>query len=282
MRRALPWVGLFALFLAVGVLADQSWRRARLALPEIGRRELEPTVGQGVLLGVLGGFRTVVADFTWIRGYVLWERKNDRAGTELLMRAACALDPRSRFFWENTGLAVANDMGHWEIRRRGGYAKVPKEIQDHLLRGYAQRGMVLLDEGIASTGGDAALLATAALVAELQLKDLGRSADYYRRAAEARAAPWFAARFAAANLWKEGRRREAYVWYRAHWLKVLRLVEDGSPDDLKELRDMEHELRLPLLQRLPQQFWEVSQPGFVPRTNDGVTAPSPVGGQSRK
>jgi len=59
MRRALPWVGLFALFLAVGVLADQSWRRSRLALPEIGRRELEPTVGQGVLLGVLGG--TVVA-----------------------------------------------------------------------------------------------------------------------------------------------------------------------------------------------------------------------------
>ncbi len=40
MRRTLPWVGLFALFLAVGVFADQSWRRARLALPEIGRREL--------------------------------------------------------------------------------------------------------------------------------------------------------------------------------------------------------------------------------------------------
>ena len=166
MRRALPWVGFLSLFLAVGALADHAWRRARLALPEIGRRELEPTVGQGVLLGVLGGFRTVVADFTWIRGYVLWERKNDRAGTELLMRAACALDPRSRFFWENTGLSVANDMGHWEIRRRGGYAKVPKEIQEHVLRGYAQRGMALLDEGIASTGGDAALLATAALVAE--------------------------------------------------------------------------------------------------------------------
>ena len=123
---------------------------------------------------------------------------------------------------------------------------------------------------------------TAALVAELQLKDLGRSADYYRRAAEARAAPWFAARFAAANLWKEGRRREAYDWYRAHWLKVLSRAEDGSPDDLKELRDMEHELRLPLLQRLPLQSWEVAQPGFAPRTGEGVSAPTPVGGQSRK
>ena len=80
MRRALPWLAFLSLFLAVGALADHAWRRARLALPEIGRRELEPTVGQGVLLGVLGGFRTVVADFTWIRGYVLWERKNDRAG----------------------------------------------------------------------------------------------------------------------------------------------------------------------------------------------------------
>ena len=164
MRRALPWVGLLTLFLATGALSEHSWRLVRLALPEIGRRELEPTIGQGVLLGVLGGFRTVVADLTWIRGYVLWERKNDRAGTELLMRAACALDPRSRFFWENAGLSVANDMGHWEIRRRGGYAKVPKEIQEHILKGYARRGLDLLDEGIASTGGHAALLATAALV----------------------------------------------------------------------------------------------------------------------
>jgi hypothetical protein len=282
MRRALPWIGFLALFLAVGVLTDRSWSRARLAMPEIGRRQLEPTVGQGVLLGVLGGFRTVVADFTWIRSYVLWERKNDRAGTELLMRAACALDPRSRFFWENAGLSVANDMGHWEIRRRGGYAKVPREIQDHVLKSYARRGLDLLDEGIASTGENAGLLATAALVAELQLKDLTLSADYYRRSAEARGAPWFAARFAAANLWKEGKRREAYAWYRAHWQQVLRLAEDGSPDDLKELRDMEQELRLPLIARLPLEPWEVAQPGILPRKTDGVVAPAPPGGQSRK
>jgi hypothetical protein len=282
MRRLAPWLLLAAMFLGVGLVAEQSWRGARLALPEIGRRQLEPTVGQGVLLGVLGGFRTVVADFTWIRSYVLWERKTDRAGTELLMRAACALDPRSRFFWENAGLTLANDMGHWEIRRRGGYAKVPKEIQDHILRGYARRGLDLMDEGVASTGGNAALLASAALVAELQLKDLALSADYYRRSAEARGAPWFAARFAAANLWKEGRRREAYDWYRAHWLKTLRLEEDGSPDDLRELRDMERELRLPLVARLPLQPWEVAQPGLSTKPADSVTPKPPVGGQSRK
>jgi hypothetical protein len=282
MRRLAPWLLLAVSFLGVGLVAEQSWRRARLALPEIGRRQLEPTVGQGVLLGVLGGFRTVVADFTWIRGYVLWEKKTDRAGTELLMRAACALDPRSRFFWENAGLTIANDMGHWEIRRRGGYAKVPKEIQDHILRGYARRGLDLMDEGVASTGGNAALLASAALVAELQLKDLALSAEYYRRSAEARGAPWFAARFAAANLWKEGRRREAYEWYSAHWLKTLRLMEDGSPDDLKELRDMEQELRLPLMARLPRQPWELAQPDLLTKPwEHGVIRP-PGPGQSRK
>jgi hypothetical protein len=282
MRRWLPWCGFGVLFLGVGLLAELSWRRARLCLPEIGRRQLEPTVGQGVLLGTLGGFRTVVADFTWIRGYVLWEQKTDRAGTELLMRTACALDPRSRFFWENTGLSIANDMAHWEIRRRGGYAKVPRDIQEHVFRTYARRGLDLLDEGIVSTGGSPALLASAALVAELQLKDLALSADYYRRAAETRGAPWFAARFAAANLWKLDRRREAYDWYRAHWLRTLRLEEDGSPDDLKELRDMEQELRLPWLARLPRQSWEMAQPGLPAMSSENVTTKPSVGGQSRK
>lgn len=140
MRRLAPWLCAFVALFAAGTMAEHAWRGVRPHIPEIGRKELEPTLGQGVLLGILGGLRTVVADLTWIRSYVLWERR-DRAGCEALMRAACALDPHSRYFWENAGYAVGFDLAHWEIRRRGGYAKVPAETQERLFHAYARRGI---------------------------------------------------------------------------------------------------------------------------------------------
>jgi hypothetical protein len=79
------------------LVAEISWSKIRMSIPEMGKKEIEPSLGQGVLLGILGGFRTVVADGAWIRSYVLWERR-DRAGCEALMRTSCLLDPRARFF----------------------------------------------------------------------------------------------------------------------------------------------------------------------------------------
>jgi len=109
MRRLAPWLCAGLALFAAGTMAEYAWRGVRPQIPEIGRKELEPTLGQGVLLGILGGLRTVVADLTWIRSYVLWERR-ERAGCEALMRAACALDPHSRYFWENTGYTVGFDL----------------------------------------------------------------------------------------------------------------------------------------------------------------------------
>ena len=57
MRRYLPWAVSGALLLAAGLFAEVSWRGVRPSIPEIGRKDLEPTLGQGVLLGVLGGIR---------------------------------------------------------------------------------------------------------------------------------------------------------------------------------------------------------------------------------
>ena len=252
MRRAAPWLLVFSLLLGAGAFSQASWSSVRRVVPEIGPKQLEPTLGQGLLLGILGGGRSVIADITWLRSYVLWE-KHERAACEALMRVACALDPHSRYFWENAGCVIGYDMAHWEIRRRGGYAKVPKEVQQYLLQSYGRRGLDLLDEGINHTRSKAALLMCAGQMAEGALKDKKLSADYYRRAAEDRAAPWYAARFAAVNLWDAGERRAAYDWYRRYWLERLSKESDYSPDDLQKLRDMEQALALPLSLRLPRQ-----------------------------
>jgi len=255
MRRFAPWLLVGVLILIAGALAESSWRRVRPSIPEIGRKELEPTLGQGVLLGVLGGLRTVVADFAWIRSYVFWERR-DRPGCEAFMRTACTLDPHARYFWENAGLRIGLDMAHWEIRRRGGYAKVPTETQERLFRQYGRRGVDVLEEGMAHARHRTALLLAAGFLAEGKLKDFTLAANYYRQAADAADAPWYAARFCADFDWNVGRKLEAYRWYRDYWLTRMRPRMDGSPDDLARLREMEKELKISLLERIPRQSWE--------------------------
>ena len=255
MRRFAPWLVVGVLILGAGSLAESSWRRVRPSIPEIGRKELEPTLGQGVLLGVLGGLRTVVADIAWIRSYVFWERR-DRPGCEALMRTACTLDPHARYFWENAGLRIGLDMAHWEIRRRGGYAKVPAETQERLFRQYGRLGLDVLEEGLGHARNRTSLLLAAGFLAEGKLKDLRLAADYYRQAAEVADAPWYAARISADFDWGAGRKAEAYRWYRNYWETRMRFKEDGFPEDLIRLRTMENELRLGILQRIPRQTWE--------------------------
>ncbi len=255
MRRYLPWAVSGALLLAAGMFAEVSWRGVRPSIPEIGRKDLEPTLGQGVLLGVLGGLRTLVADLTWIRSYVLWERR-DRGGCEALMRAACALDPHSRYFWEQTGYVVGYDLAHWEIRRRGGYDKVPAEIQERLFQTYGRRGIDIFEEGIARSRVTTPLVLCAAQLAEIKLKDHKLSARYYRQAAESPDAPWYAARICAQVIWQDGRQQEAYRWFRDYWTTRMLPRDDGYPDDLEKLRTMEEVLRIPPAERIPRARWE--------------------------
>lgn len=255
MPRSAPWLLAVALVLAAGFLSESSWRQVRGSIPEIGRKELEPTLGQGVLLGVLGGLRTVIADLAWIRSYVFWERR-DRAGCEALMRTACTLDPHARYFWENTGLRIGLDMAHWEIRRRGGYNNVPAETQERLFRRYADTGIAVFEEGLGHARQRTSLLMNAGYLAESKLKDIGRAAAYYRAAAETAEAPWFAARICADLTWGDGRRPEAYEWYRRYWETRMRDRQDGFPDELQRLRAMEELLRLGPPARIPRQTWE--------------------------
>ena len=101
-----------------------------------------------------------------------------------------------------------------------------------------------------------ALLVAAGFLAEGKLKDFTLAAHYYRQAAVAEDAPWYAARFCADFDWNAGLKLEAYRWYRDYWLTRMRPRLDGSPDDLARLREMEKELKISLLERIPRQSWE--------------------------
>lgn len=253
----------FAILAALGVLlageiSAESWARARRVVPELRRADLELTAGQGVALGLLGGFRPLLADLAWVRGYVLWERK-DR-GCEAHLRIACVLDPQSNYFWENRANKVGLDMAHWELRARGGPRAVSPVTQQQVFARYARKAIDGLEEGLPVVRNPSALLALAGYLAETKLKDPLLGATYYLRCYETPGAPWYAPYFHARLLSDGGKDREAYVWLRRVWQERLSLRPDGSPTELAFLRDLERALGIPQLQRIPPHPCESALP----------------------
>ena len=259
MRRAwLPLVAALGVLLA-GELSAEAWSRARRVVPELRQADLELTAGQGAALGLLGGFRPLLADLAWVRGYVLWER-HDR-GCEAHLRTACLLDPQSNYFWENRANMVGLDMAHWEIRARGGIRVVSAESQQMTFARYARKAIDGLEEGLVVVRNPAALLALAGYLAETKLKDPALAADYYLRCDRTPGAPWYAAYFHARLLCDAGREREAYQWLRAVWEERLSRRPDGAPAELTFLRGLERALAVPPLQRIPPHPGETQAGG---------------------
>lgn len=254
MRRVLAVLALAAGALVVGALGDRGWASARRAIPELRRADLELTAGQGAMLGLLGGFRPILADLTWIRAYVKWERR-DR-GCEALLRLACLLDPHATVFWEWRGNMVGLDMAHWEIRARGGYDAVPPEEQQRVFERYARKAIEGLEEGVPAARKPSALLLVAGYLAETKLRDPLAAAGYYRRGWETPPCSWYAAVFAARLLREAGKPREAYAFLRPIWVDRLSKMRDGSPLELELLRALEQDLALPPALRIPRQEWE--------------------------
>jgi hypothetical protein len=249
MRRT-AWV-LVALLgvLGAGELSSQAWSRARAVVPELRRADLELTAGQGVALGLLGGFRPLLADLAWIRGYVLWERQ-DRT-CEAHLRTACLLDPHSNYFWENRANIIGLDMAHWEIRVRGGYFAVTEATQQAIFERYARKALAALEDGLPVARNPAALLALGGYLAETKIKDPLLGAEYYLRCHRTPGSPWYSAYFHARLLRDGGKERQAYEWLRPVWQDKLSKREDGSPTELAFLRDCERSLNIPLSARIP-------------------------------
>ena len=254
MRRLLATVLILAAALVAGELGERGWASARRAVPELSRADLELSTGQGAVLGLLGGFRPLLADLAWIRAYVKWERR-DR-GCEALLRLACLLDPHATGFWEWRGNMVGLDMAHWEIRARGGYHKVPEDEQQRVFERYARKAIEGLEEGLPVARKPSSLLLLSGYLAETKLRDPLASAAYYRRAWETPPCSWYAPVFAARLLREGGKPREAYAYLRPVWIEVLSKIRDGSPLELELLRRLEDDLGLPPALRIPRQEWE--------------------------
>jgi hypothetical protein len=221
------------------------WTALRAEQPVLRAAAMEAAAGQGLALGVLGGFRAIAADFAWIRVYVIWE-KRDLPGTETLLRLVTTLDPRPLYFWLNGARIIAYDMKAWRIAAAGGYDAVPVAEQERI--GAEQAGLALrrLDEAMACHPASADLWIDRANIELNGLNDVAAAAVSYRRAWEQPNAPYYAARLHAELLRRLGRKADALEW-------LVKLHPQLPPGDesagaalvFARIRDLERELHVP-------------------------------------
>lgn len=231
--------------LFTGWLSEPAWKTMRADEPALNVHELDQTLGQGLTLGLLGGFRAIVADFLWLRTNAAWEEQ-DLPATQNLIKLVSAVDPRPLFFWINGARIIGDDMPSWRIQAAGGYSTVPKSVQ---ARFDSEQGQVALDHlrrGLTYHPHHPYLLVEMAGIYQRRLHDLNAAAEFMRRAAEQDGAPHYAARIHAELLRQMGRKREAYEWLK----QVHPTLDPADPFAMSgvvlgRIRELEKELSIP-------------------------------------
>ena len=246
---------LLAIFVTLGGLALTGaalrwmeaplWAVLRAEQPALRLASAGAAAGQGVTLGLLGGFRAIVADFTWLRLHVIWEQR-DLAATDTLLRLVTTIDPRPLYFWVNGARIIAFDMTAWRIAEAGGHEVLSAVQRDRLGTEQARLAIRLLEEAMTFHPGNAALWIERANIELNRLRDSEAAAESYRKAWEQPGAPTYAARLHAELLRRLGRKSEALAWLtRLH--PQLPSEEEGTELVLSRIRDLERELAVPVM-----------------------------------
>ncbi len=209
------------LFCVAGVVISPAGKTAaiwqRENQPVLHSADLTAAMGQGVLLGMFGGLRSVLADISWIRGYAKTEHY-DLAGCETAMRLSITLDPGNPYFRLVASDVIAYDSPYWIFSERGGplwRKRLDPGVRKYIYREQAERGMALLKDGSRQMPENPDFYVRMAQLVENKFGDVAGAAEYYRQAAECPRPAWYASGIYVNFLFKKlGKKREAVAWYR--------------------------------------------------------------------
>ena len=236
-----------------------AWNAVKAGQSEMNLEELEGALGQGLVVGVLGGFRAILADFLWIRTNTIWERR-DRTKLDSMVRLVTTLDPRPDFFWINGSRMIAYDVPNWRIREEGGYSEVPEDRQQVIDLEQSAQAFDLIDQALNFHPENAKLYLEKAQIYLNRLKDDANAAKWFLRASEQDDAPYFAARIHAELLRKQGLDVEAYDFLKNLHIELPNIPSAQKGIILERIIDLEKTLEIP--------FWERFTPSEEPSVKE--------------
>lgn len=248
-----------------------AWRVVKAGQPEMNLEAIEGALGQGLVVGVLGGFRAIIADFLWIRTNTIWQRR-DRVKLDAMIRLVTTLDPRPDFFWINGSRMIAYDVPNWRIREEGGYSAVPEVRQNAINREQAEQAFDLLDEALEFHPDTAKLYLEKGQIYLIRLDDYVNAAKWFLKASQQDDAPYYAARIYAELLRRQDKDKEAYAYLKDlhHELPNVPFAQKGIV--LERIRELENELEVPFWQRF-QPAEAVDHGGSEPAFDPMAPAP---------
>jgi len=226
-----------------------AWTRIRQHDPALNLAALEDALGQGVTVALLGGFRSLVADFLWLANNAAWEARN-LPKSQSLIRLTTAVDPRPLYFWINGARMIAYDMPVWRIDEQSNRKVLTEKARRQVDCEQAEVALELLEAALRHHPSNPLVSIEIANIHLRRLGDVETAARFYRAAASQPGAPGFAARIHAELLKKLGRRKEALEWLVAHHRKL-------DPQDpaalaavvLQRIRELEESLAIPRPER---------------------------------
>ncbi len=237
------------------------WSRVRARQPALRLDSHWAAAGQGLLLGVLGGFRTAAADLAWLRMAHAWEEQ-DGVATDAWLRCASILDPAVLGFWINGARILAYDVPEWRLAAAGGPGAVPAAARARLYQGQARSALDRLAEAREFHRDSAALWIEQANLELNRLGDVRAAAASYRRAAEQPRAPYYAARLHGELLRRLGEKPRALAWLvQLHPRLPANVESAGAALVLARIRTLERELAVPAARAYRAPAAEPAPPG---------------------
>ena len=244
----------FIVLLLTGVLSNVwqagLWERVSQHHPEVRVDDLAESVGQGLVLGLVGGFRSVMADFLFLRAYVYWEHR-DLAKMQAAYELALSVDPRSLPLWLNSARVIAYDTPVWRIRKLQETQTLTTKQLEQIHAEQAHYALQLIDRAAKFHHNDYRIALEKAQIYMHKLGDDESAAYYYKQAGEMDGAPYYAGRVYAELLRRNGQPEAAHEY--------LVSVYPSLPDDepaaskaivLERIRQLEKELNIPLSLRM--------------------------------
>lgn len=242
-------LGLFIAGIALRPLEGPAWEQTRSTQPSLRLESLKDALGQGVTVGLLGGFRAIVADFFWIRTNAVWE-KSDIPATQTSIKLVTAIDPRPLYFWLNGSRMIAYDMPNWRIDKAGGYEAVPDSVKRRFDEEQSAIGIKYLESALSFHPDHPLLVLEIGNVHLNRLKDVETASRYYLRASKLPDAPYYAARIYAELLRRLHRNAEAYEFLKKLYPTLPKNdMMAQSSVVLERIRELEGELSVPEAQR---------------------------------
>lgn len=235
---------------------EPAWQVVRAQQPALKLDSLQGALGQGVTVGLLGGFRAIVADFFWIKTNAVWEER-DLPATQTFVELVTVIDPRPLYFWQNGSRMIAYDMPNWRIVKEGGYQAVSEARQRVIDEEQSAIALRYLDAAFGHHPNSPLLHIEIANVHLNRLKDVAAAAEAYRRASQIPGAPYYAARIYPELLRRLGRKQEAYEWLKTLYPQLPQTPDPAkgvsefqveaamAPVVLGRIRELEEELNIP-------------------------------------